>query len=380
MSDVERRNRRGFTLIELLVVVAIVLMLIAILLPSLACARERARAAKCGVQLRSLGRGMLAYASENKDWIPGFNTSGVAAWVAGHNDDAEALRRPETPLQTYDWVSPALRYETELGDNRAQRFQTIVNDYCCPSFRGLTIDFLYPDGVAASADRSDFTEELVDTYSPLSYLMPAHFQWWGQNWADQAVAYGTDAAGAPLPVPAMVAGAGFAAVHRGKYQSRIDKLGPPARKIAVADGMRYLTENDEIDFDVTPDATWFGSFASNGAWYGGSQAYGVDPGSANWDGTIVGAGSEARGRNLIWSYRHGCANRAELTEGVRDNGGEMNAMFFDGHVERLDDRRSRDIGYWYPTGTLARPNAGGLTDVVPDTYDGEAQEQAYEVP
>ena len=58
----------------------------------------------------------------------------------------------------------------------------------------------------------------------------------------------------------------------------------------------------------------------------------------------------------------------------------MNAMFFDGHVERLDDHTSRKIVYWDPTGTYAKPNEGGLTDVVPDTYDGEAQEEVYEVP
>ncbi len=366
MPACKRTIGRAFTLIELLVVVAIIALLISILLPSLSCAREKARASKCGVQLRSFGAGLATYFTENNDWIPGVNTSGVATHVAGMGNDIGALRSPATPVQNYDWMSPSLRYETELGNNRAERFQTLINEYQCPSQEGLKIDFLWPDGVAYSADRADFTDEIVDTYSPLSYLMPAHFQWWGREYDGAIIAVGRTATGRLIEVPARTAGGNFAASHGGRYQSRLDKLGPPARKIAAADGMRYLTENDEIDFDITPYAPWFGAFGSNGAWWAGAQAYGVKNGTANWDGTVMTQGAQypaAQGRNMVWSYRHGCVNRARITEGVRDNAGEINAVFFDGHVARLDDRASRNIEFWYPTGTVAQSANEGLTDV-----------------
>lgn len=63
-------KRRGFTLIELLVVVAIIALLIAILLPSLAKAKEQAKTTKCVANLKGIGTAMAAYFTEQKEWFP----------------------------------------------------------------------------------------------------------------------------------------------------------------------------------------------------------------------------------------------------------------------------------------------------------------------
>lgn len=357
-------RRRAFTLIELLVVVAIIALLISILLPSLKCARETARAAKCGVQLRSLGSGLAAYFTENNDWIPGVNTTGVVTTKYATN--LSALRLPSTPVQSFDWISPALRYEMEMGDTRAKQWQTITNEFRCPSTERFTVDELY-DGGSPPVDAADFTDDSLDEFSPLSYLMPVHFQVWGQNMKGRLV--GTTPGGRPRT--AMVLPTNFSMIHWGSYTSRKDKVGLPADKVMAADGTRYLDASGVLDFDYLPSPPWFGSFASNGAWWAGSQAYGVRPNTLNWDDTSVSHGSAAEGKNMLLSYRHGCSG-ANTIDGVRDNKGAINAMFFDGHVARLEDRASRNPNIWYPKGS--KPGTSGPADGLVDLPDD------YEVP
>jgi prepilin-type N-terminal cleavage/methylation domain-containing protein/prepilin-type processing-associated H-X9-DG protein len=63
-------RRRAFTLVELLVVVAIISLLIAIVLPSLARAREQARRVQCASNLRQVAIATIAYAGQNRGVMP----------------------------------------------------------------------------------------------------------------------------------------------------------------------------------------------------------------------------------------------------------------------------------------------------------------------
>lgn len=72
---------RAFTLIELLVVISIISMLIAITLPCLGYARERAKRVACMANLRSIGQGIYVYANDNDGMlIPGDHWMTWTVW------------------------------------------------------------------------------------------------------------------------------------------------------------------------------------------------------------------------------------------------------------------------------------------------------------
>jgi len=84
-------KKRGFTLIELLVVIAIIALLVSILMPALAKAREAARRIVCATQSRDVGLAIALYMNEFKGsgpiaGAPGTFGSGVV-WTGDPADE-----------------------------------------------------------------------------------------------------------------------------------------------------------------------------------------------------------------------------------------------------------------------------------------------------
>lgn len=322
-------------MVEILVVMAILALLMNVVLPALKRAREQAKGIKCAATQYGFGTGLATYFAEEDEWIPGRNTTGYEVWKASwevvQGNDLDALNDPQMPVQTYDWMTPIFRTTMELSGPRARRFRFLLEQYKCPSvnFTAVLYSGSRPD------DEQDFIDD-INTNGPfpgISYLMPGHFQFWGEQDAVEREFVGTTVynsieIGLPIKTPG-----NFFDVEVRRYRSRVNKIGAPSEKVAVADGTRYLPGSKILDFDHHEDPErgvhlqelgWYGSFTSSGAWWRGSTAYGTKQGH-----------SPSGGANIKYTYRHHDA---------------IQALFFDGHVESMSQKKSREIGYWYPRG------------------------------
>ena len=80
-SATQHRSPKGFTLIELLVVIAIIAILAAILFPVFGRARENARRSSCQSNLKQIGLGVIQYAQDYDERLPGANMgSQINSW------------------------------------------------------------------------------------------------------------------------------------------------------------------------------------------------------------------------------------------------------------------------------------------------------------
>jgi prepilin-type N-terminal cleavage/methylation domain-containing protein len=139
MSNV-RKTPRAFTLIELLVVIAILALLVAVLMPSLAKAREIARRAVDMVNFKTLGLGFHAmaslkegrfpnsalwaqtngdyppfphgtvYNSSPSGWAPVWNS--IMNWEYFHGNKAEYYPTPGNSLADEPAIGPIIRFWT----------------------------------------------------------------------------------------------------------------------------------------------------------------------------------------------------------------------------------------------------------------------------
>lgn len=361
----ERRVRRAVARADVLATGVTLMLLALVLVPAAGRLRGLVRSATCTDLLGQLGMANQMYANDNADWLPGYNTSGYAVRQYSVGGSAADLADPTLPVQSFDWMTPLAPYtpavSTPLPANRAARMLALWQALRCPEQKATSIPYAAP-GVVDSADFYALE------FPACSYLAPASFGFAGDDFS--AVPIGPMAR---IPVVSVTYGLAWSNDYDlpATYLPKLSNVGTAADKVFVADGTRYVSLGGPngspiIDHDINPFTSFFGAFTSAGAWSSLSTAYGVAPGSQTCDGGTVANGSASDGANLGYTYRHAgaAALSPEPVNSAATNPGTINAVFFDGSVRNFSDCDSRNLTYWYPSGTTITNASQGMTAAV----------------
>ena len=314
-----RAVRAAFTLIELLVVIAIIALLVSILLPALAGARDTARLLVSSTNLRNLSQGAASYEVDNKEWLVGSPaTSGFHHFPA--NDDPSQGYTKRTPavlwngitVQSWDFLGPLMNHlgyqspaQGIADPNEARRtqfnwYRSDAFPFQCPANRVVaSFDFAASSGLGAGR--------------MLPFYMSTQF-----TSTEVSAPFGTGRR---------------PEIDRRGYQPRANRIGSASQKVIFYTGSRFTELNGgqwRTSFDTTPTASFGGSFSDTGPWLNGNRSLVRD---------VVSGLLPAK----KLAFRYG---------GNKPNSQAIGAMaFFDGHVETMDDLQATNPDYWFPSGT-----------------------------
>jgi prepilin-type N-terminal cleavage/methylation domain-containing protein/prepilin-type processing-associated H-X9-DG protein len=140
------RPRHGFTLIELLVVISIIAVLIALLLPAVQSAREAARRAQCGNNLKQIGLAVNSYLSTNNVFPAGGYGLSMASVTVANEPGALSKRIISWGTAILPYLEQMILYNS-INQNywyieppNSTAGGTILSVYICPTnqFPSLT--------------------------------------------------------------------------------------------------------------------------------------------------------------------------------------------------------------------------------------------------
>lgn len=153
------KRRAAFTLVDVLVSIAVIAVLIAILLPSIAMVRESARRVVCGSNLRQLGLGLHMYAEDSGDYLPASvflppqPPSRTRSDPTGSPELMDTVRTRDSDFSPRPWGQ-----WDGLGLLFSQDYVAAPKVFYCPSHTGNHGFDLYEDAWSASSG------EIVSNY------------------------------------------------------------------------------------------------------------------------------------------------------------------------------------------------------------------------
>ncbi len=330
--NTRRKKLAAFTLIELLVVVAIIALLVSILLPSLATAREQAKTAVCLSRLKNLGNAEKAYENENRGFLAGspLTTGYHLAHFQPNPAAMPGLWRPGLPVNMFDYSIPLLREMSitlpKVAMSAAPYAPLSYHELAtsgpmeCPS--NLQVAGVYNSAGAVPGNWHDLKAVSYLTMSGIVRGGPAVYTQYSR---------GSPPLMGSVSPSDMGQSSKWQIVVPDGYVPHVEKVGQASIKVFLADGLRYLNENSsQITYNVDLRGT-----------------YGYQCAQPPCD--IKGTSTLAREYNLArkYSYRH--ANKKGI-----------NALMLDGHAETLratfkSDQRATGPAvhpkYYFPTGS-----------------------------
>lgn len=104
-----RQSLHGFTLIELLIVISIIALLLAILVPALGKAKEKAWRVICGSNLRQIGLGLTMYDTDNKGRLP-LHDAGSNIWLWDTTNETTDFIQAYTGAEKEFFYCPSASY------------------------------------------------------------------------------------------------------------------------------------------------------------------------------------------------------------------------------------------------------------------------------
>lgn len=128
------RAVRAFTMIDLMVSLAIIIILIAIMLPAISLVRESARRVICGSNLRQLGMGVSMFAQDNKERLP------PSVFLPAPRANAAYLpsldRMDTIHLDRQEFPGLGAKLWDGMGHLYQREYITAANLFYCPSHHG----------------------------------------------------------------------------------------------------------------------------------------------------------------------------------------------------------------------------------------------------
>jgi prepilin-type N-terminal cleavage/methylation domain-containing protein/prepilin-type processing-associated H-X9-DG protein len=167
-------RKKGFTLVELLVVISIIAMLLAVLVPAMNAARERARTIVCASNLKNYGIALPMYSQENSDKAP-FSFS----WLYSMKTIFKVMPRYGIIPQACRW-----HYDVDKPDGTLWPYMKNLNVHMCPTFRSLAMAerkcYNTGDGAVLPGLPPDRGHDAKLPFNPVySYSMN---RWVGMSW------------------------------------------------------------------------------------------------------------------------------------------------------------------------------------------------------